>query len=318
MLFIDPTCPFPYSAATLASGFIGGTEATVVRVMSAMPEAAVMQHNRDRPDGAQFRPLDWSGLAQARTVVVLRSLAAALEVRQRGWQGPLYLWLHDVIDPAMALLLPHARQAGIELVAVSNWHRNQVLGMVQVMAGPKAPRPAIHVIYNPLDPSLRPSPIEPDPDRLAWISMSNKGVHEVLAFFQALRARYPQLELHVADPNHVNPAMPGVKILGLMTHAKAMETLASSFCMLCPNVSQPETFGIVYAEANALGVPALAHDFGAASEVLGDPRQLIDAYHPTELFDRFELWRREGRPRVQAREVFKLANVVQAWRALAA
>lgn len=318
MLFIDPACPAPYSAATLASGFLGGTEATVVRLLSAMPEGAVMQHNRSRPEGDQYRPLDWKALAQNIRLVVMRDLRTALELRQAGWRGPLFLWLHDLMDTRMALALPHAYGAGIELIAVSNWHRSQILGLFRATAGPLAPAPVVHVIYNPVDPTIQASTITPDPNRLISISTVHKGVYDVLAHFQILRSRYPQLELHLTDSPQPGFQAPGVKVLGLMPHAQAMHALAGAFCMFCPNTSQPETFGIVFAEASALGVPTLAHDFGAASEILDDPRQLINAYHPTELVDRFENWRRNGRPQVRVREAFRLSNVVQSWRALAA
>ncbi len=48
-----------------------------------------------------------------------------------------------------------------------------------------------------------------------------------------------------------------------------------SLCTFHPNFRIPETFGLVYAESHALGTPVLTHDFGAAAEVVGDPRQLL-------------------------------------------
>src|SRR5581483_2147599 len=42
-----------------------------------------------------------------------------------------------------------------------------------------------------------------------------------------------------------------------------------------PKFVLPETFGLVFAEASAVGTPVLTHDCGAAAEVLADPRQVL-------------------------------------------
>ena len=49
----------------------------------------------------------------------------------------------------------------------------------------------------------------------------------------------------------------------------------SALCTFFPNFVIPETFGLVFAESHALGTPVLAHDCGAAAEIVGDPAQLL-------------------------------------------
>ena len=51
--------------------------------------------------------------------------------------------------------------------------------------------------------------------------------------------------------------------------------LARSTALFKPSL-WPETFGLVYAEANALGVPVLTFDVGAAKEVLTKGNLIID------------------------------------------
>ena len=47
-----------------------------------------------------------------------------------------------------------------------------------------------------------------------------------------------------------------------------VKKLATSSVLLYPQRVWPETFGLVLAEAAAVGTPTLAYDFGAAREVM--------------------------------------------------
>ena len=118
-----------------------------------------------------------------------------------------------------------------------------------------------------------------------------------------------------------------------------------ALCTFHPNFLIPETFGLVYAESHALGTPVLTHDFGAAAEVVGDPRQLLPvkrAYRGYEgavgglpprwrrlparlaarlgLFDayveRVREWRSGARPVVGPDPRFALDTVTAQWREL--
>lgn len=317
MLIIDPICPKPYSPDVLSAEIMGGTEATVIRLMDALPQASVMQHNRAAvaPGFPQYRPLDWSALPKDGPIVVMRKAPVALQVRQLGWKGPLYLWLHDLVDVQTMLCMGDLATQDVELIPVSYWHRDHVLAATRALFDDGRPMPRSRVIYNPYDESLAPRGTY-DPDRLVFISSPHKGLRDAIRLFAPLKERWPSLELVAANAGNVELGQPGVRALGNLTHDKAMDLLAGAFCMFYPNMTYPETFGIVYAEANALGTPVLAHDFGSAAEVLGDPRQVVDARNPAAVVERFAQWREHGRPQVAGREVFKLANIVEQWKAL--
>jgi glycosyltransferase involved in cell wall biosynthesis len=119
----------------------------------------------------------------------------------------------------------------------------------------------------------------------------------------------------------------------------------TALCTFFPNFVIPETFGLVFAESNAVGTPVLTHDCGSAVEVLGDRSQILPvtvadrAYEvllshvspgwragPARvaaslgMFDvyaqRIAAWRDGGRPRVGPDPRFRLAAVADQWRAL--
>ena len=77
-----------------------------------------------------------------------------------------------------------------------------------------------------------------------------------------------------------------------------------------------ETFGCIFAEANAVGTSVLAHPIGAAPEVLENPAQLVDCRDRAAVVDRLLRWRDEGLPLVKARPEFRLSAVVARWREL--
>lgn len=320
MLIIDPTCPKPYSSETLATEAMGGTEATVVRLVEAMPDTVVMQHCRTEAIGAQYRPLNWDYPEHA-PVVVLRDPVAALEARKRFPLKPVYLWLHDLASPALGEAMPMLRNAGIEVLCVSMFHRFQVLDATRRVLGDLMHRvPKVRVVYNPISNTLNPDNTEVNPNKLVFFSSPHKGLAYTLETFQLLRKGWnPKLELHISNPGYfpLPPIdLPGVVVHGALTHAAALHHVREAFCVYYPNTVFPETFGLVFAEANAVGTPVLTHMHGAAHEVLQNVSQFVDCRNKKELFDRFDSWASGNRPKVQANEAFRLNNVVKTWKGL--
>ena len=56
LLFFDPLCPRPYSAASLLEAGLAGTEASTVRIAEAL-DAWVAQHNRIHTEGRPARDI---------------------------------------------------------------------------------------------------------------------------------------------------------------------------------------------------------------------------------------------------------------------
>ena len=206
----------------------------------------------------------------------------------------------------------------------------------------------MRTIYNPVDAALRPDGSPFDDRQLVFFSSPNKGLGFALDAFGALRRALPELRLVVGNPGYKADglaAFAGVEFLGPQPQNIMHDHVRRSLCTFHPNFRIPETFGLVYAESHALGTPVLTHDFGAAAEIVGDPRQLLpvkSAYRCYEalvgglkpgwrrgparlagglgLFDayieRVREWRGGARPVVGPDPRFDLGAVTAQWREL--
>jgi glycosyltransferase involved in cell wall biosynthesis len=346
LLFFDPMCPRPYGDASLRAGGLAGTEASTVRIATAL-DAWVAQHNRAEVEG-RYRPP--SAVAHVRHVVVLRD-PRALKAAARLFPGArLTLWVHDRIEPGSSrarwfvAAAAELRALQPDIVCVSDYQRERVAATVARLPG--CGPIAVRRIYNPVEDAIAPDATPVDPTKLVFLSSPNKGLRFALDAFRALRRRCPDLRLAVANPGYKSFAaagLAGVEWLGSLPHARVLAETRSALCTFSPNFVIPETFGLVFAESRAVGTPVLTHDCGAAREVLGDPAQLLPvtlglrAYEaplhrlapgwrlaPALLADRLGLfdryieriahWREGGRPRVGPDPRFRLSLIAAEWR----
>ncbi|HTV77587.1 MAG TPA: glycosyltransferase [Steroidobacteraceae bacterium] len=347
VVFLDTVSPLPYDSHTFGERAVQGTEASVMRIADAIG-AWVMQHNRteDRDRYLRMQPL-----GAVEHVVVIREARALARARELFPAARLHLWLHDKMRPGtkrgrrLRAVAPLLRQERVGIVCVSDTHRRDVLktlGWAGIGELPVCTR------YNPLDPSLQPDGTPFDERQLVFFSSPNKGLAFTLDAFGALRRAMPELRLIVGNPGYKADhlaALPGVKFLGPQPQAVIHAHVRQSLCAFQPNFRIPETFGLVYAESHALGTPVLTHDFGAAAEVVADPRQLLPvkrSYRCYEglvgtlrprwrrfparlaaglgLFDayveRIRDWRSGARPVAGPDPRFALATVAAQWREL--
>jgi glycosyltransferase involved in cell wall biosynthesis len=348
IVFFDPVCPIPYSKASLDGGGLGGSEACVVRVAEEL-DACVVQHCRDTAEG-RYRPPFAS--ADVEHAVVSRDARALPEVRRRFPNARLYVWLHDLAAPgstrAKWLTRTQSSLDGVTLICVSDFLHARIAAVVDELDSPDAV--SIRTIFNPIADDLLPSGEAIDENKLIFLSSPNKGLSYALTAFQAMREAMPGLRLFVANPGYRElqvREIPGVFWLGKLPNAQAITHARSAFAVFMPNLLLPETFGLVYAEANAVGTPVLAHDVGAAREVLHAanpvlpvrarqrvcarvtrefgaraPHWLSGAAQSLGVFDDYiatlRAWRAGQRPTVVGNPRFRLSEVVREWRRLLA
>lgn len=325
LLIVDVACPKPYSARTLREVALGGTEATVVRIATGLArgrQVTVAQRGRsfwERVGGVDWIPYEHKKEREApvENVVVIRSHKILKRLRRRHPDARLYLWMHCFPGMRLRTFGRAAVEADATVVAVSDHHRRALRAFLEEH-DPKAAR-AVRIItlHNPIDDALRPDDTPVDRDKLVFLSSPHKGLEQVATVFERARQRLPKLKLYVANPGYLDwqVRLPEAMVpLGKLPHAEAMRHTRSAFCLFYPQSRFAETFGLVFAEANALGTPVLAHPIGAAEEVLAqDPSQLIDAEDPDAVLERLVQWRQQGRPKVRADFRFGLEPVLRGW-----
>lgn len=344
ILFYDPLTAFPYDAELMKKRGIGGTESSVIRVaegLSRSHEVAVAQRAREEPavgnPRLRYVPLDFPTPFQASPpdwVVVLRKHRSVPKLRTRFPDAALALWIHNWQRAEVVIHRIGLAKSRCIVVAVSDAHRKatdrRINGvpakLIGRLAGDGQPIP-VQRIYNPVDIPTPAEEFPVDPDKLLFFSTANKGLDQVLRTFQKVRNAIPSMKLYIAgetleslknNPRYSDLLLeqPGVTLLGRLPQRELFAHIRESLCVFYPQNIHPETFGLVFAESNALGTPVLAHDFGAAGEVLCDRDQLVAANDTPAIIDRLRRWRNGERPSVYLREGLKLDAVVSEWQSL--
>ena len=332
ILFVDANCPKPYDERTLAREGLGGTEATLVRVareLSTRHEVSVAQRGREgcyvSPDGVRYTDFDTKRPVrdEPQRVVLINSHKLLKRVRNHYPNAKRYLWMHCFPGNNKKHLSRWATRYGYTLLGVSKTHRDMLRTFLksyqdnlQVETPPRLP--PIGYVYNPIDEDIEHLRLNTyDRNTLVYFSSPHKGLEQILGHFKVLRERCPALELHIANPGYIRlnekglPA--GVRVLGSMPQREVLRHVRGALCVFNPQSSFAETFGLVFAEANALGTPVLAHDIGAAREILGGSQQLVDASDSDAVAAKILSWRDGARPQVSANPKFKVSAVAKAW-----
>jgi len=321
--FVDPCSAGGYDLPDIARGGLGGTEATVLRVAAALRQdfdVTLYQNNRSGrfwSEAGDLQPLaQVYRAASLGTIVVINRWKVALKLRKLHPDAAIFLWMHIYPGRHNRKMGAALKTAGITVIAVSQTHASALTAFMREVSD-TSEIPPVKVIYNPLADDLRPDSTPRDPNRLLFASSPHKGLAEVFAQFRNLRACIPELTLAVADPGYLRwatgPVPEGVIFLGSLSHPALIRQLRRSLCLFYPQTTFAETFGLVLAEANAVGTPALVHaGLGAHDEVLSGTGQRIDAHDPAQIVARIAAWRRNP-PRVTANPAFRLSAVAQDW-----
>lgn len=325
--FVDPMAPVPYDGSTSRRQGLGGTEQMVARLAVALASdrpVTVAQGARrqlEASSGVVWHPMgeEILGLSPG-TVVLVQHWKLLPRLRRAHPDATLLLWLHCFLGRHAGRRLGAVlEQTGAHVVCVSAAHARAVVAQLLASTGSPALGYRCGFVYNALEEELGPDrTIERDPRLLLSLSSRHKGQEQVLANFAAVRRHMPDMRLLIADPGYfggTTERQPGVGVLGTLARPAALGWLARASCLFYPQSSFEETFGLVFAEANAVGTPVLAHPHGAAPELL-DARQLVDADQPDEVVRRLIHWRFDGPPRVELGETFRIGHIAGQWREL--
>ena len=294
-LFFDPACDRPYSTQTREETALGGTEATVTRIADALG-ARVMQHNRTVAAGRYLPP---GSAGDVGHLVVLRDPRPVRRLAASFPGARVYLWLHDLTRPGskrgrrLAAAAGALAELAVTIVCVSDFQRRQVEAVLQrARAGPRV---RAVTIYNPVDAGVASLGPAVDRNKLVFFSSPNKGLAFTVDAFAGARRVIPELRLSVGSPGYKNPRraglaaegrLAGVEWLGALPHARILAEVRTALCVFYPNFVLPETFGLVLAEAQAVGTPVLTHDCGAVREILADRSQILPVTRGARNYER--------------------------------
>ncbi|HEX9171616.1 MAG TPA: glycosyltransferase [Telluria sp.] len=330
--FVDAKCPAPYDSEVLRTRGLGGTEATVIRIARALAqrhEVAVVQHNRLQPcvesPSLQFLPLTAlaGAVGDAQHVVLIQKTRLIGQVARHS-SARLWVWLHNYLKDEVRFSWPDYLAHRIGIICVSQTHAQHTRDYLRRHPMNRASfgrlaRGGVLYQYNPLSEDCKPSAgIVRDRHKLISLSSPHKGLDQIVEAFRTVHAADPRLKLYVADPGykHSDSSLldaPGIVRLGSLPQRELMEHVKDALCVFYPQRKKPETFGLVYAEANAVGTPVLAHDFGAAREILVPENAPIDASDPGRILATLTNWVAEGGPTVGANPAFLLERVAGNW-----
>lgn len=322
ILFFDQNSPLPYDYESSLQKSLGGVEATVVRIAEKLGEikpVVVAQKNRTTISSSKnvhYMPitpflltLDWHA------VICLRSLSSAFEIRRVNPKVPVFVWFHDFIKVDLFPYLHQMAELSIEAITLSNFQKKQLTDLFLIDPYFKNP-PRFHLIYNPIDDALKPDATVIDPYKLLFSNSPHKGLSETLRGFKQLHEKNPKFRLCVTNPGYYRPEMTpqeGVIFLKTLSHKENIQQMRESFALFQLNSVYPETFGLVQAEANAVGTPVLTHPLGATPEILGNQEQFVDVHDVEAVIEKILGWKEKGRPEVQLEEKFRLSRVIQEW-----
>ncbi|PAP75327.1 glycosyltransferase [Rubrivirga marina] len=329
LLFIDPTTSHPYQPRTLYDRAAGATPTSVVRVAEGLAQrghrVTVAQCHRSwpsrSPGGVAYVPFafygSWSHLPSADAVVVVEQHKVLPRVRRQFPEARLALWLRDVPGRRRRSLGSTAAEADATVVCVSDAHRAAVRDLLDGADGwARTAR-----IHDPVDDTAEPDGTVPDRTKLVAVANLGGGLGEVLAAFAHVRTARPGVRLYVVGEGRMEGGLsPGVVPLGPLPHREVMRHVREAFAVFQPQAGAEVISGRLFAEANAVGTPVLAHAHAAVREALaespGAQGQLVDARDPTAAARRLARWWEEGRPPVMCPLFLRTSRVVADWERL--
>ena len=318
ILFIDITAYKPYSLDMVYNESLGGSEATMLRIASGLAHSGhscyLYQSIASEMDTQEIGGIAHIGMNSefpAPDLVVHFRMPTDIKLWKSIYPDAKHImWLQDL---GGEWLKEHDYDQETPIVCTSKFHVLQVNNELRAL-GLKAP--SVKHVYNPVCVTYAGSSMPKIPARLGFFSSPHKGLIRTIEVFSKLRLKRPDLELVVGNPGYIQgipeEEIEGVRFLGDLPHFRAMEELGQCAMLFYPQVNFPEAFGIVMGEANALGVPVLAHRFGASKEVCALSDRVIDCKDDDNVIDSAIELLGSNNPR-EIKECFKIENVLKAW-----
>lgn len=315
IIFYDSVAPTSYIQKQSTDG-MGGTESTVLKVLTEI-------RDQDIPVGLIWNKNN-SNYVQTNdnvTHVINIRIPGNTEFLAKTYpNAKQILWMHDV--PTFTYQdLETLKKYKVTVVCVSNWHKTQCVEMLKSF-GYQGEFPIVS-IYNPVVVHKNPEGKKYDKNLLVFAASPHKGLQHSLDVFRMAREHIPTLKLEVFNPGYypIEPFVAKlpekVTIINTRSQIDLHYRLGEALALWHLNPSFPETFGLVMAEANALRVPCITSDIGAAGEICDRPDiECMDTTNYRTVIERVKAWHSGNRPHIVGNKEFNLETVMYKWNKL--
>lgn len=214
-----------------------------------------------------------------------------------------YVWMHDVMKKS-----EDAKQRNIKVIAVSHWHKQNILNNSNYTN--------IKVLYNPVPEELYTTRGVTNPNLLVWMSSPHKGLGKALELFKKIHEKNSAIQFIVFNPGYYNlnnievASQPGVQLYGPQSCRTLWNVVAKCNAVFYPT-EWKETFGCIAAEANALGVPLITNKIAALAESVSSEEQFVKS--DEEAIEKALSWATGSRPIVEGQKEFRFKEVIMEW-----
>lgn len=340
ILFIDSKTTENYDFKYMESHSLGGTQSTQLRVARELARehnVYISQVNRTEryiEEGITYIHSDESQTQNEfipDIIIIIRKYKLLKEYSKIYPQANLYVWVHNFQNYDILGRRHWIAKTNAQVICVSQCHKNYInkilngyLSWLFRLLTLQFKKINISYIYNIIDDDFTQSNAPVDQDKLLFFSTANKGLKEVLMNFKELLKKSPNFKLYIAgstieqlDEHNIDKSLihsDSIVVLGKIPKSEIILHLQNAFCVFYPQFVHPETFGLIYIEANCCGTPVLAHSFGSTSEVIGNTEQLVNARKYNEVINKILDWKQNGRPEVSCQKKFQLNNVIKCWK----
>ena len=212
-----------------------------------------------------------AAVAGCDVVHVHEPLMPMVSIAALGAGRPTVATFHAAVAPWTSKLYQTLDGIGVRLL------RDAALTAVSPMAMAALPDAwsPVTIIPNGIDVEAFKVDVDRVPGRIVMVGRDEprKGIDVMLEAFGAIRASFPDTELHVVGTER--PSVDGVVFHGRVRDREKREILASAQIYVAPHLGG-ESFGIVLAEAMAAGCAVVASDLAAFRSVGGEAATYFD------------------------------------------
>jgi len=327
LLFVDNTYPKPYQVSTLKEKAIGGTESSVIKtalILSKVYRVFVAQEFRTdfcvESGNLNFIPKKHINKLAPDFIVILRKFPLLKGLRKQFPKARLFLWLHTYKNTEYVFKRLTLAKTNTTVICNSKTHAIHTADLLNNnffahLFSHFVKKAKVNYCYNPVSMPEKQANIR-DINKLLFFSSPNKGLQQVVSSFIQIIKALPDLRLYIANPGYKSNQSitfnANIIVIGSLPHAQMMKHVAQSLCVFYPQDTFAETFGLIYAEANAYGTPVLAHNIGSAKEILDKNNGLIDANNIKKIIETIKTWQNVF-PEIKYNKKFSSKFILNQW-----